>query len=135
MDKIIFILCLSTTLSSIFAAAEVVKRPGKGVFEVSTELGMRVTPVALKNLEVQLSKIETSGELQLQSTAIVYYQDLVGVYRLQKGWFKLVKVQILGRQGGAVRIKCEDLQAGDEVVVSGAELLRVAEMDAMGDAE
>lgn len=113
------------------ASAE--ERPGKAVFLTSPELGMKIGEKALKNIEVKLMKFSPPQAFPVES--IVRFQDQTGVYRVRQGWFKLVPVQFKSTNEQLVSIQSKDLQAGDEIAVHGADLLRVSEMDAFGSGE
>lgn len=111
------------------------ERPGKAVFEISSELGMRIADKALKNIEVKTVEIDTTSDHSVPLSSLVHFQDQVGVYQLRQGWFKLINIQIIKKYGLQAIIRSSELKAKDEIVVSGAELLRVAEMDAFGSGE
>ncbi len=111
------------------------ERPGKAVYETSSEQGMKLTEKALKNIEVKTIKIVSNQDNPLPLDGIVRFQDQVGVYRLRRGWFKLILVQLEKRDGQQVVVRSKDLQPDDEIVIQGAGLLRVAEMDASGSGE
>ena len=115
----------------ISASAE--ERPGKAVFLTSPESGMKISEKALKNIEVKLMKFSPAQAFPVES--IVRFQDQTGVYRVRQGWFKLVPVQFKNTNERRVSIQSKDLQAGDEIAVHGADLLRVSEMDAFGSGE
>ena len=108
-------------------------REGKAVYEISSEKGMRLTDIALKNIEVKVSKV-TSADIIIPVAALVYYQDQTGIYRLRDGWFKLVPIQITKKMNHDVQLQ-GDFQVGDSLVIQGADLLRVSEMDAFGSGE
>jgi hypothetical protein len=110
-------------------------REGKAVYETSPELGMKISDVGLKNIEVQMTKVDGGGLLTFPKTALVYFQNDIGVYRRRDGWFKLIKVSSLKISEQSARIESSDLRAGDEVAIHGADLLRVAELDAFQGGE
>ena len=66
---------------------------------------------------------------------VLYQSAKGGVYRLRDGWFKLVKIQIMSKGNEQAFIKSSELKSGDSIVVKGAALLRVSEMDAFGSEE
>lgn len=129
MKQIFLKVGLCALLSATAGAAE---RPGKAVFATS-ELGMKLTAVALQNIGVKTTRIDAVGQ-SIPTSAVVHYQDRMGVYRLREGWFKLIPIDV-GAGGGNLRVDPKDFKAGDEIVVRNAGLLRVAEMDAFGSEE
>lgn len=118
---------------SIGAISE--KREGKAVYEMSSDLGIKLTEKAIINIEVKSSKIDANNQLKIPSDALVYFQDQIGVYRLRDGWYKLIPIKVLKKDGNSVAIQKSEFKAGDEVVIHGADLLRVSEMDALGGGE
>lgn len=122
-------------LAGISVAAWAEERPGRAVFETSPEKGMRLSDIALKNIEVALAPVPAGADISLAGEPLVYFQNNVGVYRLREGWFKLVKVQVSGKLKGEVTLRSEELRTGDSVAIRGAGLLRVSEMDAFGGGE
>ena len=78
---------------SIGAIAET--REGKAVYEVSSDLGIKLTEKAIVNIEVKTAKINANNQLNIPTDALVYFQDQIGVYRLRDGWYKLVPIKIL----------------------------------------
>jgi hypothetical protein len=74
---------MKATLFFLLLAASAVsmaeERPGKAVYEISSELGMKLTDRALKNIEVQTKKLPDGGALVAPTSSLVYFQDQVGV--------------------------------------------------------
>lgn len=86
--------------------------PGKAVTAADSKRGIQLSEKALKALGIKTRK--ASGAIPKE--ALVISRENAGVYRLREGWFQLLPK--------------EQLRAGDEFVVEGAELLRVAELAA-----
>ena len=104
-------------------------REGKAVYETS-ELGMKLTEKALVNIEVKTVRVGERSQLNCAREALVFYQDQIGVYRLREGWFKLVQVTVIKKNNLEAIIRSGELRSTDDLVVHGADLLRVSEMDA-----
>jgi len=128
-----FLVLILTACTGIFAFAEA--REGKAVFEISPETGMKMNEVALKNIEVQIRKSAGGEQQLLPKSALVFYQDKIGIYRLRDGWFKLVEVKVIRRDEKTATIQLKDSNSNDQIVISGGALMRVAEMDAFGGEE
>ena len=110
-------------------------RKGKAVYETSPENGMKLTDKALQNIEVKTEKLSGSARHSIPRASLVFFQDDVGVYRFRDGWFKLVKVTVLNKDKAKAEVQGGELKASDSIVVYGADLLRVSELDAMGGGE
>ena len=106
--------------------------PEKAVFETSKENGFKVGKKGLENIEVKLAQVTTSETHTLPVDSLVRFQNHVGVYRLRDGWFKLIPIQITKKGATTVTARCSELAPGDALVVEGAALMRVTEMDAFG---
>lgn len=109
--------------------------PGNAVTAADRKNGLQLSDDALKTLGVKTRPVPTDGGLPNQ--AVVTFKDETGVYRLRDGWYKLIEGETRP-QGNRVRFtprKKEDLRPGDQIVVEGAPLLRVAELDAFSGGE
>ena len=109
--------------------------PGNAVTAADPERGLQLSPEALQTLKIGSVSVPANGVIP--KSAIVTFKDEVGVYRLRDGWFKLVEGSAKNRNTGVVFIphRSSDLRSGDSVVVHGAPLLRVAELDAFSTGE
>ena len=107
----------------------------KGVLEAVPEKGIRLSEKALKTLEISAAPLDGASSHRIPTTALVYYQDHVGVYRLRNGWYKLIEVKIEDKSPKSTLVRSAGLKPDDEIVVTGVALLRVAEMDAFGGEE
>lgn len=109
--------------------------PGNAVTAADPERGLQLSPEALQTLKIGSVSVPANGVIP--KSAIVTFKDEVGVYRLRDCWFKLVEGSAKNRNTGVVFIphRSSDLRSGDSVVVHGAPLLRVAELDAFSTGE
>lgn len=110
--------------------------PGNAVTAADPQKGLQLSPEALRTLKIESVPMPTNGVLP--KSAIVTFKDEVGVYRLRDGWFKLVEGSAKNRNNGMLFVphRSSDLRSSDSVIIHGAPLLRVAELDAFstGDA-
>lgn len=104
--------------------------PGNAVTAADPQKGLQLSPEAMGTLAIESVPLPANGVLP--KSAIVTFKDEVGVYRLRNGWFKLVEGATKNRNNNALFIphRPGDLRPGDSVVINGAPLLRVAELDA-----
>ncbi len=108
---------------------------GKAITAISHEEGFQLSEKAkeilgLKYLPVSFSLLDSPpGE------SLVYFQEHVGVYRLRKGWFKLIEVEKSVKSENSFSIRSPELEPGDQIVTKGTGLLRVADLDAFGGIE
>lgn len=87
--------------------------PHNAVTAADAHAGITLSLAAIEC--IGLATAVYDGQL-IPKAALIFYQDKVGLYRLRDGWFKLVSA--------------DDLRPGDQIVVQGTGLLRVAELDA-----
>ncbi|MBK8871775.1 MAG: efflux RND transporter periplasmic adaptor subunit [Elusimicrobia bacterium] len=109
--------------------------PGNAVTATDQENGLQLSPEAVATLDIKTHPAPM--ESLFPKKAIVTSKDETGVYRLRDGWYKLVQGKT-EPQGDRVRFtphRKQDLRPGDQVVVEGAPLLRVAELDAFSTGE
>ena len=131
--KLIGYLAISFALLS--ASCEQACCADKAVVESSVSQGIRLSDKARATLAIQNTRLTWRISGPVPAGSLVHYQDKVGVYRHRKGWFKLVEVSVISVSASRVTIRSEDLDTGDDVVVSGVALLRVADMQAFGGGE
>lgn len=103
---------------------------GKAIVAADAKTGLKLSEAAAKTLGLKTME----AARRVPASALVYFHDEVGVYRLRGGWYKLVEVEIVSK-GREVVIETDELKPGDRIVVAGAALLRVAELDAFGGEE
>ncbi len=89
--------------------------------------GIRLSPKAIQTLGIKTAPFSKGT---IPASALVRYQDNIGVYRLRDDWFKLLPVTIKSQQGDSLVIVAEELKRDDQVVVVGTGLMRAAELDA-----
>lgn len=107
--------------------------PKMAVLEASRDKGFKLSEAAWKRLDIQISSL-TSESFWIPSSALVYYQDQLGVFRFREGWFRLVPIKILSQSPEKVQIASGELQKEDAVATHGIGFLRVAEMEVFGEA-
>ena len=107
--------------------------PEKGILEASEENGIKLSPQAEKNFEIQ--KIKTFGNsTDLPKAAIVTAGIEVNIYRIRNGFYKRIDFETISKHDDKVIIKSKDLKVGDEIAISGLGFLRLAEIAAFGGA-
>lgn len=99
------------------------------VTAANEEKGIQLAPKAVQVIGLQTTQI--SGT-KIPESALVFYQDKVGVYRLRDGWYRLIPLNPVVGSGGYVLPGAEFLP-GDRLVIAGVALLRVAELDAFSE--
>lgn len=97
--------------------------PNNAVTAADEHDGIKLSPKTVKLIEL---KTDIYNGQAIPKSALVFYQDKIGVYRLRDGWFKLVPV-IFNNQSLP---QSNDLRFGDQIVIQAIGLLRVAELDA-----
>lgn len=132
---IIFALALGLTCSVNAEEGSPRAKTPPAILEASAEKGLRLSEKAQQTIGLAMAKTTPSDRQSLPLSALVYYQDHVGLYRFRAGWFKLLEVQLLEKGSSQASVRTKDLAPGDQIVVGGVPLLRVAEMEAFGGGE
>ncbi|MCB0327097.1 MAG: efflux RND transporter periplasmic adaptor subunit [Bdellovibrionales bacterium] len=99
---------------------------GKAVIEIHDDKGFRLSNEAYQALKIRYENISGS-RFPIPKSALVRVKDEIGVYRFQESFFKLVPVKIHREEKDRYIVNAP-LQAGDQVVTQGVELLRVADI-------
>ncbi|MEK6578046.1 MAG: hypothetical protein AABZ55_02355 [Bdellovibrionota bacterium] len=129
------VLALFALKDSWLFAEETIPQQNKAVFETSKTEGFKLTKKAIQTIGVAIKPIVINSEITLPKDALVHSLDQIAVYRLRNSWFKLVTIEVIRESGSQVIVRSLELKSGDQVVIQGAALLRVSEMDAFGGGE
>jgi hypothetical protein len=109
--------------------------PGKAILEASKNEGIKLSEIALKTLEVITAPIKTTSSLKFPLTGLIFSQAEVGVYRLRSGWFKFIKVKVINRTATEATIQSFELSPGNQIVIQGGDLLRLADLNVWSGGE
>lgn len=91
--------------------------------------GIQLAPKAVQAIGILTSQI--SGT-KVPESALVFYQNKVGVYRLRDGWYRLIPLNRVVDGSGYALPRAAFLP-GDRLVIAGVALLRVSELDAFSE--
>ncbi len=108
--------------------------PNKGILAASEEEGIKLSPEAEKNFEIQKFKITAASSFEIPKDAIVTAGLEVNLYRYRAGFYKRIDFDQLSRSGNKISIRSKDLKSGDEIAITGLGFLRIAEIAAFGGA-
>lgn len=106
--------------------------PGKAIPQADKKQGFQLSLSAVQTLGIKFQTIQSQGIHRLPTQALVRFQDESGVYRFKEGWFKLIEIHPLSQSASEITVKTDEIQSGDQVVITGVPLLRVAELEAWG---
>ena len=107
---------------------------GKAIVEISEEKGFKLSKEAIKTLELKLLNVD-SDEFLIEKTTLVTSKKLKGVYRFRGGFFKLLLVELKKEVDGKYLVKAKGVDFGDQIVINGVGLLRVADVYSTDKAE
>lgn len=109
--------------------------PNKGVKEITSDLGMTLGKEAIKRLGLKTIRLVGNSSWILPKESLVYSKEEKIIYRVRDEKFKSVLVKVFNQKNENVRVESDELKNGDHVVILGAELLRISELDAGGSSE
>ena len=96
--------------------------------------GVQLSPQAEKNFEIQRVAVGSSQQFEISASAVVTSGTEKNLYRYRDGKYLRVDFEVLKKVGKSLVVKSKDLKPGDEIVISGMGLLRIAELAATGGA-
>ena len=102
---------------------------GKGIVAASEDDGIKLSPEAEKNFEIQ----KVSGSI-VNKTAIVKVGEEINLYRYRDGFYKRIDFNVVKKDGDKIHIKSADLKSTDQIVVQGMGYIRIVEIAAFGGA-
>lgn len=108
--------------------------PGKGIVSASEKDGFQISPEAEKNFEIKKTVVSNVSQIELPKSAVVTAGMEVNLYRSRQGHYKRVDFVYISRNANKIIVTSKDLKSGDEIVVQGMGLLRIAEIAAFGGA-
>jgi hypothetical protein len=107
---------------------------GKAIEVVDEQRGFKLSEEAIKTLGIRLKNVN-GGVFYIGKKTLVTSRMIKGIYRFREGFFKLLKAEILKERKGGYLVKVEGMNAGDQIVVSGVGVLRVADVYSTDKAE
>lgn len=108
--------------------------PNKGITEVSEENGLKLSPEAEKNFEIEKVAVNKDAQVSIHTDSIVTAGVEVNVFRYRNGFYKRIDFTKTAQTNHQITITSKDLAAGDFVVTQGLGFLRIAEIAAFGGA-
>lgn len=88
-----------------------------------------ISDKSLKVMGIEFNKLEGSGPWVLPTNALVKIKFTQGVYRKFEGSITYVMVTVLKDDSQKIIVMSDDLEAGDEVAITGTNFLRLTEAD------
>ena len=108
--------------------------PNKGILEASEDKGIKLSPEAEKNFEIQKIKVTSLANVEIPKSAVVTAGVEVNLYRYRAGLYKRIDFEQLSKSGNKITIRSKDLKSGDEIAITGLGFIRIAEIAAFGGA-
>ena len=112
--------------------AEIEIGPTKGVTEVAKDKSFKLSPEAIKRLEITWAPVNEAS-IRIPKTAIANALSESNIFRVRDGWIKSVHFKILNRTE-PVTIQSAEIQKGDQIVRTGVGYLRIIAAQ-LGEAE
>ncbi len=85
---------------------------------------------------MKLKLLNVDGdEFTIEKTTLVTSRESKGVYRFRGGFFKLLPVETIKEVNGKYLVKVKGVDFGDQIVINGTGLLRIADVYSTDSAE
>lgn len=108
--------------------------PNKGITEATEENGIKLSPEAEKNFEIEKVAVSKDGKVSIHTDSIVTAGVEVNVFRYRNGFYKRIDFKKIAQTNHQITLTSKDLTTGDFVVTQGLGFLRIAEIAAFGGA-
>lgn len=108
--------------------------PNKGITEATEESGIKLSPEAEKNFEIEKVAVNKDGKVSIHTDSIVTAGVEVNVFRYRNGFYKRIDFKKIAQINHQITLTSKDLVSGDFVVTQGLGFLRIAEIAAFGGA-
>ena len=99
------------------------------VIAIDPQQGFRLGEAAKKRIKLKTQVLSQAASQRIPLEALVEVKGATEVFRVRDAWVSRIPVTVLERKGKGVTIQGSDLKEGDEIVIGGAPLLRVTELD------
>lgn len=106
----------------------------KGITEATEENGIKLSPEAEKNFEIEKIAVNKDGKVSIHTDSIVTAGVEVNVFRYRNGFYKRIDFKKIAQTNQQITLTSKDLTTGDFVVTQGLGFLRIAEIAAFGGA-
>lgn len=105
--------------------------PGYAVTKADRHLGLQLSEQALKTIGLKIISFNPRPEFTIPHKSLVHEREKTGIYRLRDGWLKFIPISesAASDHHSPQFIQSAQLQPGDQIVIEGAEFLRIAELD------
>ena len=100
---------------------------GKAIVKSDERLGFQLSMEAIQSLKLHLKNVNEHN-IKIDKNTLVIAKDKKGVYRYRDHYFKLVPVSIIKQIDDHYLVEINEIQFGDQIVVNGVGLLRVADI-------
>lgn len=107
---------------------------GKAIEVVDEKNGFKLSSEALKTLKLKLQNVD-GDEFLIDKSTLVVSKELKGLYRFRAGFFKFHPVELKKEVNGKYLVKVPGVEFGDQIVINGTGLLRVADVYSTDTAE
>ena len=99
----------------------------KAITEVDEKKGFKLSKEAIKTLKLKLQTVDGES-FKISKKTLVAFKKSKGVYRFRAGFFKLLPASINKEHSDGYMITAKGVDFGDQIVVDGVSLLRVADV-------
>ncbi len=93
--------------------------PNKGITEASEENGIKLSPEAEKNFEIEKVAVSKDGKVSIHTDSIVTAGVEVNVFRYRNGFYKRIDFKKIAQSNHQITLTSKDLTNGDFVVTQG----------------
>jgi hypothetical protein len=107
---------------------------GKAIEEVDEKKGFKLSKEAIKTLKLKLNTVDGSS-FKISKKTLVASKNEKGVYRYRAGFFKFMPAKIIKELSDGYQVDVKGVDFGDQIVVTGVGLLRVADVYSTDNSE
>jgi hypothetical protein len=100
---------------------------GKAIESVDEVKGFQLSKEAIKTLELKLKTVE-GPRFIIDKSTLVTSINKKGIYRFRAGFFKFLPVKIIKEFNGKFTVDVKGVGLGDQIVINGTGLLRIADV-------
>lgn len=99
----------------------------KAITEVDEEKGFKLSPEAIKTMDIKLTTV--NGEsFTINKSTLVTSKNIKGVYRFRGGYFKFLQASSVKEVNNKYKLQVKGVSFGDQIVTNGLGLLRVSDI-------
>lgn len=131
MKLLILVLFVIETLAFAHEGGETTAQvgPGKAVEVFAPDKGFKLSQKAVNMIGIKTAAFATDTPIIAPKKAAISTKEDVAIYIFRDGFFIFTPIKVISQSTNSLTLSSSEIKSGDQIVVEGAALLRVAHLN------